>query len=313
METDSKILITGGNGFLGRRVVKQLLSANYSDLVFPRSDDYNLTIFAETEDLLSYEQPDAVIHLAATCGGIGANQQEPGRFFYDNMAMGLNLIELARRYQVGKFIMVGTVCSYPKVTPTPFNEDSLWLGYPEETNAPYGIAKRCLFEMLAAYRQQYGFNGIALIPANLYGPGDNFDLQTSHVIPAMIRKMETARINNKPTVTLWGSGTATREFLHVKDAARAIVLALQKYNEGAPINVGAGQEITIRNLAETIKGLVEYRGEIVWDQTKPDGQPRRGLDTSRASRNLGFEPQINFEAGLKETIEWYRSNYDNPS
>jgi nucleoside-diphosphate-sugar epimerase len=255
--------------------------------------------------LLDRERPDVVIHLAAEVGGIGANRANPGRYFYANMAMGLNLIEESRRVGVAKFVQIGTVCAYPKFTPVPFREDSLWDGYPEETNAPYGVAKRALLTMLSAYRVQYDLHGIYLLPVNLYGPRDNFDLDTSHVIPALIRKFVTARDNGEPAVEVWGTGTPSREFLFVEDAARAIVAAVERYDDADPVNIGTGREISIRDLAELIGKITGYQGTIEWDSSKPDGQPRRCLDTSRAKTLFGFEAEVDLEEGLRRTVDWW--------
>ena len=300
-----RIMITGGAGFLGRRVRWELEQRGVAEVLVPRRRDHDLTRQEVVEHLLEASRPEAVIHLAAEVGGIGANQANPGRFFYANMAMGLHLIEAARRQGVDKFVQVGTVCAYPKHTPVPFREEYLWEGYPEETNAPYGIAKKALLVMLQAYRQQYGMNGIYLLPVNLYGPGDNFDLETSHVIPALIRKFVAARRDGLPEVEVWGSGSASREFLYVDDAARAIVDATEQYDGPEPVNIGSGREITIRRLVDLIGELTGYQGEIRWDTTKPDGQPRRMLDTSRARRLFGFEARIPLEEGLRRTIEWW--------
>jgi GDP-L-fucose synthase len=253
-------------------------------------------------------KPTVVLHLAAEVGGIGANRDNPGRFFYSNMAMGLHLIEQARIHGIKKFVQIGTICAYPKFTPVPFQEEDLWNGYPEETNAPYGIAKKALLVMLQSYRQQYGLNGIFLLPVNLYGPGDNFDLQTSHVIPALIRKLCTAVERNEDEVVIWGTGSASREFLFVKDATRAIVMATKTYDGPDPVNLGAGFEITIKDLVEKIKELTGFKGKIVWDTSKPDGQPRRCLDTSRARKYFDFEARMPFDQGLRETIEWWKAN-----
>jgi GDP-L-fucose synthase len=251
-------------------------------------------------------RPDVVIHLAAEVGGIGANRENPGRFFYANAAMGINLVEESRRWGVEKFVQVGTVCAYPKFTPVPFEEDHLWDGYPEETNAPYGIAKKALLVMLQSYREQYGLDGIYLLPVNLYGPRDNFDLESSHVIPALIRKFVAARDSGSEYVDVWGTGSASREFLYVEDAARAIVLATERYDEPDPVNVGAGREVTIRELVEMIGGLTGFDGEIRWDATKPDGQPRRMLDTTRARERFGFEAEVDLEDGMRRTIDWWQ-------
>jgi GDP-L-fucose synthase len=300
------IIVTGGNGFLGRHVVERLRLLGVAQVVIPRSRDYDLR---EKEAVVRlYEQnPGAtmVIHLAATVGGIGANREHPGLFFYDNMMMGTLLLEYARRFDIPKFVGIGTVCSYPKHTPVPFREEDIWNGYPEETNAPYGLAKKMLMVQSQAYRAEYGYNAIHLLPVNLYGPGDNFDPKTAHVIPDMIRKMTDAREQNLPLVTLFGDGTPTREFLYVKDAAEAITLAAAAYNSPEPVNIGSSFEISIRELAETIAALVDFRGELRWDTSKPNGQPRRKLDVSRAEREFGFRSHTTFEDGLRETITWY--------
>ena len=305
--TKKRILVTGANGFLGRHVVAALRQAGATNLATPRSADYDLRDADAIRRCLADTRPEVVIHLAAVVGGIGANQANPGRFFYDNAIMGIQLIEQARLVGVEKFVQVGTACSYPKHTPVPFREDSIWDGYPEETNGPYGLAKKMLLVQAQAYRQQYGFNAIYLIPVNLYGPGDNFDLETGHVIPALIRKVVAARDSGEPRVEAWGSGSASREFLYVEDAAVAIVLASERYDGAEPVNLGVGCEITIRALAEKIAELCGYRGEIVWDTSKPDGQPRRALETSRAAQLFGFEARTSFEEGLRRTIEWFEA------
>lgn len=302
-----RILVTGGAGFLGEVVCSQLADQGARGLIVPRRRDYDLTDEVAVNRLFTGTSPEVVIHLAAEVGGIGANQANPGRYFYANMAMGLHVIEACRRHEVEKVVQVGTVCSYPKHTPVPFREDSLWDGYPEETNAPYGVAKKALLVMLEAYRQQYRLNGIYLLPVNLYGPGDNFDLETSHVIPALIRKFATAREEGRPTVELWGSGSASREFLYVDDAARGIVSATERLDETVPVNLGAGREITIRDLAEKIRELTGYQGDIEWDTSRPDGQPRRMLDTSRARELFGFEASTPLEEGLQATIAWWET------
>jgi len=303
-----RIVITGGAGFLGRHLQKQLLNLGVprENLLIPLIEDYDLTKEDDVIRMYDNMAPSVVIHLAAEVGGIGANRENPGRFFYANMAMGLHLIENARLRKIKKFVQVGTICAYPKFTPVPFKEENLWDGYPEETNAPYGIAKKALLVMLQAYRQQYGLNGIYLLPVNLYGPGDNFDLNTSHVIPALIRKFCEAIEAGNEEVLVWGTGSASREFLYVEDAARAITMAVQKYDGDEPVNLGAGFEITIKDLTEKIRKLNGFEGKLTWDTSKPDGQPRRSLDTGRAKELFGFEAEISFDEGLKRTIRWWR-------
>ncbi len=305
---DAKVLVTGGAGFLGREVCAKLTEAGVSELVVPRRAEHDLTEQHVVRDLLQQTRPDVVVHLAAEVGGIGANLANPGRYFYANAAMGINLIEESRRAAVAKFVQVGTVCAYPKFTPVPFKEDDLWDGYPEETNAPYGVAKKSLLVMLQSYRKQYDFNGIYLLPVNLYGPWDNFDLETSHVIPALIRRFVTARNEDSPTVTLWGTGSPSREFLYVSDAAAGIVVATERYDGAEPVNLGNGREISIRSLAETISRLVSYNGRIIWDTSRPDGQPRRALDVTRAKEFFGWEAEVEFEDGLRRTIEWWEQH-----
>jgi GDP-L-fucose synthase len=305
--TNKKVLVTGGTGFLGRRVCEQIRAFAPEALIAPRKVNYDLTEQHQVRKLLAKVQPDTVIHLAAVVGGIGANRANPGMFFYKNAVMGLLLMEEARRAGVGKFVSVGTICSYPKFTPVPFKEEAIWDGYPEETNAPYGIAKKLLMVQSAAYRQQYGFNAITLLPVNLYGPGDNFDAETSHVIPALIRKTLAAKEERRPFIEVWGTGSASREFLFVKDAAEAIVLATDSYDKTDPVNVGSGQEITIHELTCLICELCGYEGEVKWDRTKPDGQPRRCLDTTRALKEFGFRSRTNLRTGLAKTIAWYKS------
>lgn len=300
-------MVTGGAGFLGSYVVEKLRQCGCAQICVPRSQQYDLRHEGAIERVLSENRPDILIHLAAVVGGIGANRKNPGRFFYDNAIMGIQLMEHARRVGVEKFVCVGTVCSYPRVTPVPFNEDDLWNGYPEETNAPYGIAKKILLVQAQAYRQQYGFKAVYLLPVNLYGPGDNFDLDSSHVIPALIRKCIEARARNETTVVAWGSGRASREFLYVRDAAEAIILAAQHYDKPEPVNLGAGEEITIRELAELIRHLCKCDGVIQWDISQPDGQPRRCLDTRRALQEFGFRASTQLGVGLQETISWYES------
>lgn len=305
--SSQRICVTGGAGFLGKSIVERLIERGAAEerIIIPRKRDYDLTHEANVERLYDDSTPDLVIHLAAEVGGIGANRANPGRFFFANMAMGLHLIEHARRRKVRKFVQVGTICAYPKFTPPPFCEEELWNGYPEETNAPYGVAKKALLVMCQAYRQQYGLNAIYLLPVNLYGPRDNFDLETSHVIPAMIRKFWEAKRDGAATVELWGDGSPTREFLYVDDAADGIVAAAEKYDGAEPVNLGNGREIAIRELAQTIAGAVGYSGRIVWDASKPNGQPRRCLDVSRAREMFGFEARTSFDDGLRRTIAWY--------
>jgi GDP-L-fucose synthase len=310
--TGKRVLLTGGSGFLGVQVRERLEAAGAAEVFVPRRADYDLTESDAVARAFSDARPDTVVHLAAEVGGIGANRDNPGRFFYANMAMGLHLIEAARRRGAEKFVQVGTVCSYPKHTPVPFVEDELWNGFPEETNAPYGVAKKALLVMLQAYREQYGLQSAYLMPVNLYGPGDNFDLESSHVIPALIRKCEEARVAGRGEVVCWGTGSASREFLYVDDCADAVVAAAQRHDGPEPINVGAAREITIRELTETIARLTGFDGELVWDATKPDGQPRRSLDTSRATELLGFTASTDFENGLRRTIAWYRENVAAP-
>jgi len=305
--TTKRVLITGGAGFLGSHVVEELKNLGCKHLFVFRSSEYDLRKPGETIRLFDEKKPQVVIHLAAVVGGIGANRNSPARFFYDNLMMGAEVIEQAHRHQVEKVVAIGTVCAYPKYTPVPFREENLWDGYPEETNAPYGIAKKMLLVQAQAYRQQYGLNTIYLLPVNLYGPRDCFDPEKSHVIPALIKKCFDAIDAGVDHVDVWGSGTASREFLYVEDCARAIVQATQHYERPAPVNLGSGHEINIRALAELICELTGFRGEIRWDPSKPDGQPRRCLDVSRAEHEFGFRAQTDFRAGLRKTIEWYRN------
>ena len=303
-----RIVVTGGAGFLGKAVCRVLAARGVAPerIFVPRRADYDLTVESAVERLYDDARPDVVIHLAAEVGGIGANMAHPGRFFYANMAMGLHLVEHARRRGLAKFVHTGTVCAYPKHCPIPFREDDLWNGYPEETNAPYGVAKKAIFVMLDGYRREYGLQSAVAVPVNLYGPGDNFDPASSHVIPALIRKCEEARVVNAPEVVCWGTGAATREFLYVDDAAEGIVRAAEVMEEPVPINLGGGVEIPIRDLVVKIAAACDYAGRIAWDATKPDGQPRRGLDISRARQFLGWEPRQDFDAGLAKTVTWWR-------
>jgi GDP-L-fucose synthase len=303
-----KILVTGGNGFLGSRVVATLIAHGVprENIFTPHSAELDLLKKEDCEKAVAGQ--NVVIHLAAVVGGIGANREHPGKFFYENLMMGVQLMEASRLAGVEKFVAIGTVCAYPKFTPVPFKEDDIWNGYPEETNAPYGLAKKMLLVQSQAYRQEYGFHGIYLLPVNLYGPNDNFDPASSHVIPALIKKVYDAKKANVPYIEAWGTGSASREFLYVDDAAEGIVLATEKYDKPEPVNLGSGMEITIKDLTETICRLMAYPGEIHWDPTKPDGQPRRMLDVSRAEKEFGFKAKTGFEEGLKKTIEWYAVN-----
>jgi GDP-L-fucose synthase len=300
---DGHIVVTGGGGFLGSRVVARLRERGAGDVAVPRSRELDLV--ERTNCRRAVQGADIVIHLAGRVGGIGFNRENPASLFFDNLMMGAQLMEEARRAGVEKFVAVGTVCAYPKFTPVPFHEDDLWNGYPEETNAPYGLAKKMLLVQAQAYRQQYGFNAVYLLPVNLYGPGDNFDPRSSHVIPALIRKIWSAKRNGEPSVEVWGDGSASREFLYVDDAAEAIVLATERYDGGEPVNIGAGREITIKDLVTLLSDIIGYRGRIAWDPSKPNGQPRRQLDVSRAERAFGFRARTDFEAGLRRTIEWW--------
>jgi GDP-L-fucose synthase len=306
---DLRILVTGGTGFLGSHVTAELMRAGY-DAVPVGSRDYDLRRRDAIDRMLREQRPDAVIHLAAVVGGIGANRKSPGRFFYENAIMGIELIEACRVAGVPKTIVAGTVCAYPKHARVPFREAAIWDGYPEETNAPYGLAKKILLVQAQAYREEYGMNVVYLLPVNLYGPGDNFDLESSHVIPGMIRRFSAARDERAPTVTLWGDGSPTREFLYVKDAARAFRLALERYDGAEPLNLGSGHEIGMRDLADLIAAQVGYAGDVVWDPSKPNGQPRRQLDTSAARRQLGFLAEVGLPEGLAETIAWARHDSD---
>ena len=302
-----RVMVTGGAGFLGSAVVRQLRESGATEIFVPRAEQYDLRERANIDRALVDSRPDLIIHLAAVVGGIGANRENPGRFFYDNAIMGIELMEQSRTGGVAKFVAIGTVCSYPKFTPVPFREEDLWNGYPEETNAPYGLAKKMLLVQAQAYRDQYGFNAIYLVPVNLYGPGDNFDPASSHVIPALIKKCVDARDRGDSFIEAWGTGAASREFLYVEDAARGIVLAAERYDGRDPVNLGVGSEITIRDLTELIARLTGFSGEIRWDRSKPGGQPRRALDTSRAREAFGFVAGASFEDGLRETIRWYEA------
>lgn len=307
---DKRIVVTGGAGFLGRQVIAQLLAAGATEdkISVPRSRDRDLRQLQHCQEVV--EGQDIIIHLAAHVGGIGLNREKPAELFYDNLMMGTQLIHAAYEAGVDKFVCVGTICAYPKFTPVPFREDDLWNGYPEETNAPYGIAKKALLVQLQAYRQQYGFNGVYLLPVNLYGPEDNFNPSSSHVIPALIRKVHEAQQRGETKLPVWGDGSPTREFLYSTDAARGIVMATQDYNDPDPVNLGTHEEISIRDLVETICELMEFQGEIVWETDKPNGQPRRCLDTQRAKERFGFVAQTSFREGLRQTIAWYRDHAD---
>jgi len=307
---NTRVTVTGGSGFLGTHVVDCLHVRGCTDVFVPRSREYDLVRADAVKRLFQDARPDIVIHLAARVGGIDANRRNPGRFFYDNLMMGVQLMEEARLKGVRKFVAIGTICAYPKFAPVPFREDDLWNGYPEETNAPYGLAKKMLLVQAQAYAQQYGFPAITLFPVNLYGPRDNFDLETSHVIPAMIRKFVEARVSGRPEVVLWGTGTPTREFLFVRDAAEGIVLAAERYSKPQAVNLGAGFEISIADLAALIARLTRFPGRVIWDATRPDGQPRRCLDVSRAEKEFGFRASTPFEEGLRETIAWFEASVD---
>ena len=307
---NKKIVVTGGAGFFGSYVVRKLKDRGCNDIFVVRSRDYNLVDNNAVKALYRDVKPVIVIHLAGLVGGIGANQANPGSFFYDNLMMGVQMMEQGRQAGIEKFVALGTICAYPKFAPVPFKEECLWNGYPEETNAPYGLAKKMLLVQAQAYRQQYGFNAVYLLPVNLYGPGDNFDPASSHVIPALIKKFVDALKENKNEVIIWGTGSPTREFLYVEDAAEGVVLAAERYNKSDPVNLGSGFEISVKDLAFTIAKLLKFKGKITFDTTKPDGQPRRRLDTSRAEIEFGFKATTGFEEGLHNTIEWYLSNRD---
>jgi len=302
---NKKIIVTGGAGFLGKYVVKKLDESGCKNIFVPTIEEYDLRGLAAIKKMYICAKADIVIHLAATVGGIGANLDKPGSYFYDNLIMGIQLIEQARANDIEKFVIIGTICAYPKFTPVPFREENLWNGYPDEVTGPYGLAKKMLLVQSQAYRQQYGFNSIFLLPVNLYGPGDNFDPKFSHVVPALIRKFYEAKINDFNEVIVWGTGKATREFIYAEDCAEGIVKAAQSYDKSEPVNIGTGIETPIRDLAEKIKDLIGYKGRIVWDSSKPDGQPRRCLDVSRAAKEFGFKAKTNFDEGLKKTIQWY--------
>lgn len=306
--SNKRVTVTGGAGFLGRVVCEQLRERGCQQIDVPRRKDYDLTTEAGVRTMFAHFRPDVLIHLAAEVGGIGANREHPGRFFYANMAMGLHLVEHARLCGVEKFVQAGTVCAYPKFAPVPFSEDDIWNGYPEETNAPYGVAKKALFVMLDAYRQEYGMKSAVTVPVNLYGPGDNFDPRSSHVIPALIRKCIEARDTRQPSISCWGTGSASREFLYVDDAAAGIVRAAEVMDEPTPINLGTGREIPIRELVTLIADACGFTGQIEWDATKPDGQPRRCLDTTRANQLLDWQAKMDLEEGLQRTVEWYEQS-----
>ncbi len=303
-----RFVVTGGAGFLGSYLVPAMKARGAKDIFIPRSSEYDLVDRSAIKRLYDKAKPDVVIHLAAQVGGIGANRANPGRFFYENLMMGVQLLDEARVRGLQKFVAIGTICAYPKFAPVPFREDDLWNGYPEETNAPYGIAKKAMLVQSQAYREQYGFNSIFLLPVNLYGPRDNFDPQTSHVIPALIRKCVEAVERGDKQIVCWGDGSPTREFLHAEDAAEGILLATERFDKSDPVNIGAGMEIAIKDLVALIADLTGFKGEIVWDRSKPNGQPRRRLDVSRAEREFGFKAKKDFRQGLKETIEWYRAD-----
>ena len=307
---EKKICVTGGAGFLGTHLIRELRSRGAEKIFIPKIEDYDLVDGNAIEQMLADSDPDVIIHLAAHVGGIGANLEHPAEFFYDNLMMGVQLIHQAYERGVEKFVAIGTVCAYPKFTPVPFSEDDLWIGYPEETNAPYGLAKKMLLVQSQAYRDQYGYNSIFLLPVNLYGPGDNFDPRSSHVIPALIRKCVEAKDAGEDHIVVWGDGSPTREFIYVTDAARGIALAAERYNESLPVNIGSGFEISIKDLAQKISKLTGFDGELVWDTSKPNGQPRRALDTSRAKEKFGFKAQVDFDEGLKQTIDWYLEHRD---
>lgn len=305
---NQRFVVTGGSGFLGKVLTRKMQERGAKEIFIPRIEDYDLVNPVDVDRLLVDANPDVIIHLAAHVGGIGANSEHPAEFFYDNLMMGVQLMHKAWQTGVKKFVAIGTVCAYPKFTPVPFKEDDIWNGYPEETNAPYGLAKKMLLVQSQAYREQYGFNSIFLLPVNLYGPGDNFNLRSSHVIPALIRKCIEAEENEIKEIEVWGDGSPTREFLYVEDAAEGILLATEFFNESLPVNLGSGHEISIKDLAEKIAFLSGFSGKLVWNTDKPNGQPRRGLDTSRAFEKFGFKAKMTFDEGLANTIDWYREN-----
>jgi GDP-L-fucose synthase len=302
--TETRFLVTGGAGFLGSFLVEKLRARGAQHVFVPRSSEHDLVDGAAVRRLLAEQRPDVVLHLAARVGGIGANRENPGRFFYENAMMGIQLLHEAWRAGVKKVVAVGTICAYPKFCPIPFREDDIWSGYPEETNAPYGIAKKLLSVQSAAYREQYGLNSVVLYPVNLYGPRDNFDLESSHVIPAMLRKFHEAKLAGAPVVTLWGDGSPTREFFYVEDCAEGLILATERYDSSEPVNLGSGEEISIRELAEKVQAVVGYSGSIAWDTSKPNGQPRRRLDVTRARERFGFEARVRLDEGLARTYAW---------
>ncbi|MHA1624346.1 MAG: GDP-L-fucose synthase family protein [Promethearchaeota archaeon] len=303
-----RITVTGGKGFIGSFILEKLHNRGCKNIYIADLPDYNLTRLPDIKRMYREQKPDIVIHLAAVVGGIGANRENPGKFFYENAIMGIQLIHEAYLNKIEKFVALGTICAYPKFTPVPFKEENLWNGYPEETNAPYGLAKKMMLVQSQAYRQQYGFNSIFLLPVNLYGPRDNFDPKSSHVIPALIKKCVDAINDGKEEIVVWGTGKPSREFIYVEDAAEGILLATEKYNKSEPVNIGAGFEITIKDLVNLIVKITGFKGKVIWDTSKPDGQPRRMLDTSKAKKHFGFEAETKFEEGLRKTIEWYKSN-----
>jgi GDP-L-fucose synthase len=303
---NKNVTVTGGSGFLGSYVVKKLEERGCRNIFVPRSKDYDLVHYRACEKVYEDSRPDIVIHLAAEVGGIGANRENPGKFFYENLMMGVQMMDLGRRAEIEKFVALGTICAYPKFTPVPFKEENLWNGYPEETNAPYGLAKKMLLVQAQAYRQQYDFNAIYLLPVNLYGPGDNFDPKSSHVIPALIKKCVDAIANKSKEITVWGTGEPTREFLYAEDAAEGILLASERYNRPDPVNLGAGFEISIKDLVSLVVKLTDFKGSVLWDHSMPDGQPKRMLDTSRAEKEFGFKASVGLEEGLRRTVDWYQ-------